>query len=124
MLLVRLQALRWVRTIGDQIGIISCYFAQSCVHVQSMLAIPKAARTSAYSALKDTHRQPVFKPFSKPTSPETDDEENVAPGSASDPRLKLNLCNTNVDWRDIALEKKLGEVPYYNDASIVPRKVK
>ncbi|KAL8940257.1 MAG: hypothetical protein Q9216_002911 [Gyalolechia sp. 2 TL-2023] len=97
--------------------------------------MPKAARTSNSSA-SSARQEPYSKPSSKPKSADKAEKENIAPGSTSGPVPKTKSkpkpksksskpsSDPNIDWRDIELEQQLGEVPCYDNASIVRRKLK
>ncbi|KAL9005213.1 MAG: hypothetical protein Q9188_002012 [Gyalolechia gomerana] len=92
--------------------------------------MPKATRTSNSSA-PSAREEPYGKPSSKSRSAYYDDKENISPGSASAPvpktkfkpkskpsKFSKSSSDPNIDWRDVELEEKLGEVPCYNNASV------
>ncbi|KAI4171507.1 MAG: hypothetical protein LQ343_004245 [Gyalolechia ehrenbergii] len=92
--------------------------------------MPKATQTSNSSA-PSTRKEPCSNPSSKSRSAYYDDTENISPGSASAPipktkfkpkskpsKFSKSSSDPHIDWRDVELEEKLGEVPCYNNASV------
>ena len=97
--------------------------------------MPKAARKSTSSS--SSCSEPYSKTSPKNKSKSTEDKENVNPNhyttskssrSSSKPSIssskKSNPTSDLSHWRTIPLEVKAGEIPCYDDASTIRRKLK
>lgn len=86
------------------------------------LGRPQNCNLLAFSA----RQEPYVKPAS-PTLAGGNDKENIAPASTSNslskPKHTKAGADPAIDWRDIELETRLGEVPCYDDASNRRRKL-
>ncbi len=75
--------------------------------------MPKAMPKTAQTATSKPRTAPY--PKASPSSKDNDNKENDNPRTASK--------NSNVDWRSIELESKRDEVPCYDNAATVRRKL-
>ena len=84
--------------------------------------MPKAAcRTSGPNAASN-RKEPY--PKTSPTNKNPVDKENVDPKSKSKASPKADKSADQGDWRDIPLDEAKGEIPCYDNAATVRRKLK
>lgn len=95
-----------------------------------IITMPKAARRTSGPNAADNRKEPYTK--TSPKSQTTPDKENVDPKSRSksEPKSKSKSSVKDAppadegDYRDIALEDVKNEIPCYDNAATVRRKLK
>lgn len=84
--------------------------------------MPKAARRTSGPNAASNRKEPY--PRTSSTNKNPDDKENADPKSKSKASPKVDKSADKGDWRDIPLDEAKGEIPCYDNAATVRRKLK